>query len=270
MKERYSIGETAALLGVTTQTLRHYDKMGLLKPRHIDSGTGYRYYAFDQFHYIDRIKYLQRFGLSLESIREIITTGSVDKLLPFLQQQKKSYQKELKKIMDTIENIDWYIDYFTFLNRNQHCDNLYKVWLERRYAICVPGYPEEYLHNMEVRLAAAKARSELKDLNYLRQYAYLIDFNKLMEKKFWATQYLIYLKEKPDFPTEYLCELPAGEYLCFRARILTNDWDVPPLAKFFKDTAVPQVVIANEFEENLKEYLGTQYEIQIHIPRNQK
>ena len=142
MKERYSIGETAALLGVTTQTLRHYDKMGLLKPQHIDDGTGYRYYTFDQFHYIDRIKYLQRFGLSLESIKEIIAVGSVDKLLPFLQQQKKIYQKDLKKIMDTIENIDWYIDYFTFLNRNPHHDNLYKVRFEKRYSICVPGYPD--------------------------------------------------------------------------------------------------------------------------------
>lgn len=62
-KDLYSIGETARLLGVTTQTLRFYDKCGLLQPRHVDESTGYRYYSFNQFHYIDRIKYLQHFGV---------------------------------------------------------------------------------------------------------------------------------------------------------------------------------------------------------------
>ena len=32
MKEYYRIGETASLMGITTQTLRFYDKIGLVKP----------------------------------------------------------------------------------------------------------------------------------------------------------------------------------------------------------------------------------------------
>ena len=34
MKEKYTIGETAVLLGVSTQTLRYYDKIGLLPPKY--------------------------------------------------------------------------------------------------------------------------------------------------------------------------------------------------------------------------------------------
>ncbi len=72
MKEKYTIGETAVLLGVSTQTLRYYDKIGLLPPKYIDEETGYRFYSYNQFHYIDKIKYLQGFGLSLEEIKVII------------------------------------------------------------------------------------------------------------------------------------------------------------------------------------------------------
>ena len=75
MKSYYTIGETAKLLGVTPQTLRHYEKIGILNPRKIDEHTGYRYYSFDQFHIIDRIKYLQGLGLHLNDIGQIIKKG---------------------------------------------------------------------------------------------------------------------------------------------------------------------------------------------------
>lgn len=57
MKDYYSIGETANLLGVSTQTLRYYDRENILKPVRINDQTGYRYYSYTQFHVIDRIKY---------------------------------------------------------------------------------------------------------------------------------------------------------------------------------------------------------------------
>ncbi|MCP4423014.1 MAG: MerR family DNA-binding transcriptional regulator, partial [Chloroflexi bacterium] len=39
------IGEFAQEADVTVKTLRHYGKLGLLKPAWIDRFTGYRYYA---------------------------------------------------------------------------------------------------------------------------------------------------------------------------------------------------------------------------------
>ena len=37
---RYTISEMAALLGVTTHTLRYYEKMGLIQPE-VNRETGY-------------------------------------------------------------------------------------------------------------------------------------------------------------------------------------------------------------------------------------
>lgn len=42
--KRYPIGLFASLVGVTTQTLRNWDKSGKLKPEFV-SDTGYRYYS---------------------------------------------------------------------------------------------------------------------------------------------------------------------------------------------------------------------------------
>ena len=81
MKEYYRIGETASLMGITTQTLRFYDKIGLVKPIKIDPRTGYRYYAYEQFHFIDRIKYLQSLGSNhstfLLSMTSLISSSGI-------------------------------------------------------------------------------------------------------------------------------------------------------------------------------------------------
>ena len=49
------IGEFAWLSQVTVETLRHYDRIGLLKPDHLDPFTGYRYYSLDQLARLNRI-----------------------------------------------------------------------------------------------------------------------------------------------------------------------------------------------------------------------
>ena len=40
-----SIGEFSKICKVTVKTLRYYDRIGLLKPVHVDDMTGYRYYS---------------------------------------------------------------------------------------------------------------------------------------------------------------------------------------------------------------------------------
>ena len=65
MKEKYYyIGEVSSLLDISTQTLRYYDKIGLCRPAKVNEQNGYRQYTYDQIHYIERIKYLQKLGLS--------------------------------------------------------------------------------------------------------------------------------------------------------------------------------------------------------------
>lgn len=65
MQNKLSIGEMAKLRGVTVDTLRHYDKIGLLKPYHIDPETGYRYYSISQYEVLGTIKDLRSIGFSL-------------------------------------------------------------------------------------------------------------------------------------------------------------------------------------------------------------
>lgn len=63
----YSIKELAALAGVTSRTLRHYDTLGLLRPSRVAT-NGYRHYDDNCVLRLQRILLLRRTGMSLEVI----------------------------------------------------------------------------------------------------------------------------------------------------------------------------------------------------------
>ena len=68
----FRIGEFSRLSHVTVKTIRHYDKIGLLKPARVDSLTKYRYYSASQLPRLNRILALKGLGLSLEQIKMLL------------------------------------------------------------------------------------------------------------------------------------------------------------------------------------------------------
>ncbi|MBT2616054.1 MULTISPECIES: helix-turn-helix domain-containing protein [unclassified Bacillus (in: firmicutes)] len=134
MQNKLSIGEMAKLRGVTVDTLRHYDKIGLLKPFHIDPETGYRYYSISQYEVLGTIKELKSIGFSLEEIKQFLTDRNVKKSVQSLQKSMANIQEEIKKLQG-IHNILmtrlYNIEHFT--NSYSNSDILIKQCEEREY-----------------------------------------------------------------------------------------------------------------------------------------
>ena len=68
-----TILEFARLCGSTTQTLRYYDRIGLLKPSMVDGWTGYRYYEKEQAADYVKIKNLQLADFSIAEIKALLS-----------------------------------------------------------------------------------------------------------------------------------------------------------------------------------------------------
>lgn len=75
----YSIQELSRLSGVTTRTLRWYDKIGLLKPSRV-SESGYRYYGSAQVDRLQDILYYRALGVELAQIKQCLDEPSFDRL----------------------------------------------------------------------------------------------------------------------------------------------------------------------------------------------
>ncbi len=68
MREKFSIGELARLFDISTDTLRHYDKLSLLKPD-MHTEAGYRFYSLRSLFKLSRILFFKQLDISLEDIR---------------------------------------------------------------------------------------------------------------------------------------------------------------------------------------------------------
>jgi DNA-binding transcriptional MerR regulator len=70
-KTVYRIGDLAEVIGVTVDTLRYYEREGLLPPIDRTAG-GFREYSDDTAHRLQFIKQARELGLSLREIRDLV------------------------------------------------------------------------------------------------------------------------------------------------------------------------------------------------------
>lgn len=71
----FRIGDFAKMSGVTIRALRHYDRLGLLKPtRH--PGSGYRAYAESDLGRLEQILMLKFFGVPLRQMGDLLRPGA--------------------------------------------------------------------------------------------------------------------------------------------------------------------------------------------------
>lgn len=89
----------AKLCGCNAQTLRFYDRIGLLTPAKVDSWTGYRYYEEEQAIRFVKIKNLQRADFSIEEIRTLLEADD-DSLMQAFERKIAEQRKKLEQILE--------------------------------------------------------------------------------------------------------------------------------------------------------------------------
>ena len=89
----------AKLCGCNTQTLRYYDRIGLLTPAKVDEWTGYRYYEEEQALLFVKIKNLQQADFSIEEIRNLLP-GDDDLLISAFDRKIREQQQKLERIRE--------------------------------------------------------------------------------------------------------------------------------------------------------------------------
>ena len=101
------IGEFAWLSQVTVETLRHYDRIGLLKPVHLDPWTGYRHYSLDQLPRLNRILALKDLGLPLKEIAWMLDQdASADEVRRILEVKHNDLKEQIRKAQVRLARVE--------------------------------------------------------------------------------------------------------------------------------------------------------------------
>lgn len=100
----YTVQKLGCLAGISTRTLRYYDEIGILKPARINS-SGYRIYGEAEVDRLQQILFYRELGLTLESIKDIVTAPSFDREKALKDHRVKLLEKR-EQLDELIANVD--------------------------------------------------------------------------------------------------------------------------------------------------------------------
>lgn len=251
MKSKFSIGEVAKIHNITVETLRHYDRVGLLKPSYINSSTRYRYYSAKDFIILDLIKQCKAMGLSLDEIKSIIENyTSPESVLHTIRKQKVIINEKIKELNRIKDNIT-FLEERIKVSLDEGLNKIFiKFYDERRFIKY--DNTNRFTEEFEVNLSKILAQVERKYTYFNKELGFVISYKDLKEdNKVTYKNTMIDFTKIMDIKEYDKIILPRGKYLT-----LNFDDDYNDTRKYYD-------IIMNYIEENNIEVLGDFYEIYI-------
>lgn len=213
-KDMLTITEIASLRGVTSETMRYYDRIGLLKPAYIDPETKYRYYSIRQYERLGTIKELRELGMSIKEIQDYFNNRNLKKSAEILRHHYHLLQEDIRKKMMIGKVMAEKLHFLEDLDMAMEIEVVYETYFDDRYMITFgepAGGPREH----------AFAFTKLE--NYLHETAPILASNRvgvycdekiLYPSKGFIPSYPMILLENGDLDSKYKKKIDKGRYVC--------------------------------------------------------
>ncbi|AMC92975.1 hypothetical protein AOC36_02950 [Erysipelothrix larvae] len=240
------IGDFSKMNDISIQTLRYYDKIGLLKPATIDSETGYRYYNVGQCSLVDTILYLRSLDFSLKDIRQFLTQSG-SKVEQILLDKQEALIEERQRIDEQIFLMRHYTQAYQCFETNQEL-----------YQFAIETFPKRYAYQETIEgsiyamdddayeLCLRQFKKQMKNSNLNRMYfnriGTIIQYDDFKNQQFFSNQMFVFVPKhlanvvfpKGDYAVTYVYEFesekntlssfyksikdhgykPSGDYYC--------------------------------------------------------
>jgi DNA-binding transcriptional MerR regulator len=99
VKDYYKINEICKLYGIGADSLRYYEKIGVLNPKR--DKNSYRLYSLKDIYKLNIIRDLRQLDFSMLQIKEYLDCQSLDNTLELLKEEEKLIQNQLAKLNAT-------------------------------------------------------------------------------------------------------------------------------------------------------------------------
>jgi len=97
VSDNFKIGELSKFFNIGVDSIRYYEKVGILNPIRNEENN-YRYYSIEDFRRLALIREMLGLGFSTEEIKEFVTERSVQKTKETLTAEIKTIDKQIKDL----------------------------------------------------------------------------------------------------------------------------------------------------------------------------
>lgn len=222
MKYGFTISEFAKLRDININSLRYYEKIGVLKPAYTDSNTAYRYYTPDQLSVLDMILLCISLDIPLKQLSEYKDENSYllnDKLY---ETGKEVAKNKIKQIQTELDKIEYTLRYLEVNKQYVNTHELYtRPIIERTFVTMDYNGDLKDIRSIEQTSAKLYSYAQKNNLSPVFPAGLIINFQngKLGSKVFFE------IVRRDISSKENIIKLPAGDFLCKQIS-LTPDTDL--------------------------------------------
>ena len=215
--QKLSIGQMAELNHVSEQTLRLYDKEGLLVPRCVDPVTGYRYYHIIQSAKLDLIQNMKVYGMTLRQIRSFLDSNDPAALRALLSEQAASIEERIWQLRRSQSAITRTLDNYRRYEAMPRNGEIFLEYIPERRIFrynCDVNYFDQDESGYEYMLRQMKTNLVANNmpLSYFTNIGTIIRREHLVPDALFSNEVFLFVDE--DDSSQAMETLPAASYLC--------------------------------------------------------
>lgn len=216
--ELLKIGEMAKINNVSEQTLRLYDRLGILSPCARDGESGYRYYDIRQSARLDMIQYLKSMGMSLCDARDHLSGKDISAIGKLLVRKNAQIDEEIRSLQCQKKAIERAISNIRRYESAPPDGTIILEHIESRQIYCIDSKINFYGSGIEIY---EKILRELKNsiiANKLPQVYFsnagtILRKENLVQRKFISTEVFVFV-DSEFIDMQHITEIPGKNYLC--------------------------------------------------------
>lgn len=215
--QKLSIGQMAELNHVSEQTLRLYDREGLLKPQYTDAATGYRYYHITQSARLDLIQNMKVYGMTLRQIRAFLDKSDGAALRHLLLEQAESVDARIEQLQRSRTAIMRALDNFKRYEAMPRNGEIFLEFIPERRIFrysCGVNYFDQDETGYEYMLRQLKKHLVKSNMpmSYFSNIGTVIRRERLEAGELYSDEVFVFVD---DDSADASCELlPAASYVC--------------------------------------------------------
>lgn len=251
MKHGFTISEFAKLRDININSLRYYEKIGVLTPAYTDPKTGYRYYTPEQLSLLDTILLCIDLGIPLKQLSEYMNDNEFIQNRKLFETGKILAQNKIRDIQIGLDKIEYTLRY---LNVNQQYTNINEPYertiIERTFTTL--DYTGSLMDVREIEIASAElyCYAQKRQLSPVFPAGLLIKFDgaQINVKIFFE----IVGKDVQD---KSIIKLPAGNFLCQQINLTPETNLIEVIHSTFQKSEKMEIIVSNMLLDNFQ--IGT-------------
>lgn len=244
MKKYFTMQEFADLRKINRNSLRYYERIGLLKPAYVDPNTKYRYYTAEQLSELDIILLCIDIGVPLKDLTQYIDNDGKIQGQELLEKGKEIAQSKMDNIQAGLKRIEYSLQYLDTNQGYEQKKGLYTRHIGERLLITV-----DFQEDIQDISKVEKGFSALFQSAQHRQLSPVFPAGLIVEYSGGCPKYKLFFDiATPQNCSQDILVLPEADFLCLQINAHSENILLEEINKNFSiENGNGQFIVSNMF-----------------------